>query len=94
MNAPEAYRRPSSPDFPYLIYIIVSTLPAGLANAGDLALVSQLTEADTANTVVAQVSVGTAADLAAVVAAGRELSLSLLLLDHRLSCHVRSSNQA
>ena len=66
---------------------IGSKLPAGLADAGDLALVSQLTEADTADTVVTQVSVRTAADLAAVVAAGRELCLSLLLQDHRLSSH-------
>ena len=35
-------------------------LPAGFADAGDLALIRQLTEADTADAVVAQVSVGTA----------------------------------
>ena len=65
-----------------------SKLPAGLANAGDLALVGQLTEADTANAVVPQVSVGSAADLAAVIAAAGELGLSLLLQDHRLLCHL------
>src|SRR5699024_10392300 len=73
---------------PNLFHIIDSTLPAGLADTGDLALVGQLTEADTANTVIAQVSMGSAADLAAVVAAAGELSLSLLLQDHRLLCHL------
>ena len=62
-------------------------LPAGLADAGDLALVSQLAEADTADAVVAQVSVGTAADLAAVVLTGRELGRSLLLENHRFLSH-------
>ena len=62
-------------------------LPGGLLHAGDLALVSQLTEADTADAVVAQVGVGTAADLAAVVSAGGELGLLLLLQDHRLLSH-------
>ena len=63
------------------------TSEAGLAHAGDLALISQLTEADTADAVVAQVSVRTAADLAAVVLTGRELRRSLLLENHRFLCH-------
>ena len=62
-------------------------LPAGFADAGDLALVRQLTEADTADAVVAQVSVGTAADLAAVVSTNGELRLRLLLEYHRLLSH-------
>ena len=62
-------------------------LPRSLLDAGDLALVSQLTEADTADAVVAQVSVGAATDLAAVVAAAGELRLSLLLQNHRLLSH-------
>ena len=45
-------------------------LPRCLSHAGDLALVGQLTEADTADAVVTQVGMGTAADLAAVVVAG------------------------
>ena len=45
-------------------------LPGSLAHAGDFALVGQLAEADTADAVVAQVRVGAAADLAAVVACG------------------------
>ena len=52
------------------------------SDAGDLALICQLSEADTADAVVAQISVGTAADLAAVVSAGGELRLSLLLENH------------
>ena len=63
---------------------------ARLADAGDLALVSQLTEADTADAVVAQVSVGAAADLAAVVLAGGELSRSLLFQNHRFLSHILS----
>ena len=44
------------------------------SDAGDLALVCQLTEADTADAVVAQIRMGTAADLAAVVSAGADRS--------------------
>ena len=57
------------------------TLPAGLADTGNLTLVGQLPEADTAYAVIAQVSMGSAADLAAVIAAAGELRLSLLLQD-------------
>ena len=64
------------------------TLPAGLADTGDLTLVGQLPEADTAYAVIAQVSMGSAADLAAVIAAAGELRLSLLLQDHRLFSHL------
>ena len=78
-NALSVLAEPSSRDSPNQFHIIDSTLPASLADTGDLALVSQLTEANTADTVVAQVGVGTAADLAAVVAAAGELGLSLLL---------------
>ena len=63
-------------------------LEARLSHAGDLALVRQLTEADTADAVVAQVSMGTAADLAAIVRTGGELRLALLLEDHRFLSHV------
>ena len=54
-------------------------LPACLLYAGDFALVSQLSEADTANAVIAEIGVGTAAYFAAVIAASRELRLCLLL---------------
>ena len=57
-------------------------LPAGFSHAGDLALIRQLTEADTADAVVAEVSVGAAADLAAVVLTGRVLSRPALLDFH------------
>ena len=62
-------------------------LERGFADAGDLALVRQLAEADTADAVVTQIGVGTAADLAAVVLAGGELSRSLLLENHRFLSH-------
>ena len=65
-------------------------LPGSFADAGDLALVRQLTEADTADAVVAQVSVGTAADLAAVVATGGELGRSGLLELHGKFRHFSS----
>ena len=47
----------------------------------------QFEKADTANAVVSQICVGSAADFAAVVAAGGELGLSLLLQLHRCLCH-------
>ena len=62
-------------------------LPGSLADTGDLALISQRAEADTANAVVTQVGVRAAAQLAAVVLTGGELRGSLLLQDHRLLCH-------
>ncbi len=62
-------------------------LERSLTHAGDLALVSQLTEADTANTVVPEIGVGTAAQLAAVVLAGGELGRTGLLDLHRSLCH-------
>ena len=72
------------------LFGVILTLETGLADAGDLALISQLTEADTADAVVAQVSVGAAADLAAVVLAGGELSRSLLFENHRFLSHISS----
>ena len=62
-------------------------LPRSLLDTGDLALISQFTEADTADAVVTQVSVGSSADVAAVVAASRELRFLLLLQNHCFSCH-------
>jgi hypothetical protein len=54
-------------------------LPGRLSDSRDLAFISQVTEADSADSVIPQVSVRTAADLAAVVASGGELGFSLLL---------------
>ena len=51
----------------------VRILPACLLNARNLALVGELSEANTANAVVAQIRMGSAADLAAVIVASREL---------------------
>ena len=62
-------------------------LPGCLLYTGDLTGVSALTEADTADTVLADVSVGAAADLAAVVFSRGELLLLLLLVDHGFLCH-------
>ena len=92
MRSAEA--EPSSQDSPNHFHIKTFDLklPAGLADTGDLALVGQLTEADTAYAVVTQISMGSAADLAAVVAAAGELGASLLLQDHRLSSHSSKSS--
>ena len=54
-------------------------LPGRLLDAGDLPLVRQLPEADTAHAVVAQIGVGAAADFAAVIFPAGELRLRLLL---------------
>ena len=54
-------------------------LPGSLLYARDFALVSEFTEADTADTVLAEISVGATADLAAGVFTGGIL-LRLLLL--------------
>ena len=62
-------------------------LPRCLLDSRNLSLIGQLPEADTADAVVPEVGVGTAADLAAVVAAAGELGLPLLLQDHRLFRH-------
>ena len=57
-------------------------LPGCLSYSGNLASVSELAEADTADTVLAKVRVGSATDLASVVSAGGELGFSLLLEYH------------
>ena len=54
-------------------------LPRSLAYAGDLALMSELTEADTANAVVTQISVGTTADFATVILSCGKFRRSSLL---------------
>ena len=57
-------------------------LPARLANAGNLALVGQLTEADAADAVLAEVGVRPSANLAAVILPARKLLRSALLNLH------------
>ena len=54
---------------------ILLLLPGSFFHARNLSLVGQLPEADTADAVVPEVSVGTAADFAAVIAAAGELGL-------------------
>ena len=66
-------------------------LPGCLSYARNLALVSKLTEADTADSVLTEVGVGSTTDLASVVSASRELRFSLLLKYHGLLCHSFSS---
>ena len=53
--------------------------PRGFLYTGNLALISKLPEAYTADAVVTQIGVGTSADLAPVVLTGGELGASLLL---------------
>ena len=54
-------------------------LPRCFSDAGDLAFISQIAEANPADAVISQVSVRSAADFAAVVFPGGELGLLLLL---------------
>ena len=61
------------------VFFIEYLLPRRLAYAGDLALVCEFSEADTADAELTEISVRAAADLAAVVFSGRELLLFLLL---------------
>jgi len=75
-----------------LLYKRYLLLPRSFSYAGDLALVRKFSEADTADTVFAEVSVGTTADLASVVLTGGELLLFLLLVDHGLLCHFAYSS--
>jgi hypothetical protein len=67
--------------FSYIL-IGLSLLEGCFTHAGNLALVCKLSEADTADAVVAEICMGTAADLAAVVFAGGELCRCLLLENH------------
>ena len=57
-------------------------LPGCLSYARDLALVSKLAEADTADAVLAKVSMRSTADSASGVSASGELRLLLLLKNH------------
>jgi hypothetical protein len=57
-------------------------LPRCLLYSGNLASVSKLAEADTANAILTKVSMRSATDLASVVSTSRELRLSLLLEYH------------
>ena len=56
-------------------------LPGCLSYAGTLAVVSELTEADTADSVLTEVGVRSTTDLASVVSASRKLG-GLLLLEY------------
>ena len=72
---------------PQEAYSDQTELPAGFLYTGDLALVSKLAEADTANAEFAEITVRSAANLAAVVFSGGEFLISLLLNFHRSLCH-------
>ena len=87
MQAARRLHVPLTSDVRITLESLGQFLPACLAHAGDLALVGQLAEADTADAVVAQVGVGSAADLAAVITAGGLLCFLLLLENHSFSCH-------
>jgi len=62
--------------------IVKIKLPGCLSYSGNLALVCELTEADTADAVLTEVGVGSTADLASVISASRELLFLLLLKYH------------
>ena len=48
----------------------INILPACFLDAGDLTCVSQLSEADTANAVLAKISMGSSADFTSVIGSG------------------------
>jgi hypothetical protein len=60
----------------------IAQLPACFLNAGDLTCVSQLSEADTANAVLAKISMGSSADLTSVIGSGGILCGASLLDFH------------
>ena len=64
-----------------------AALPAGFFDARDLALVSELSEADSADAVFSEVSMWSSADLASVICSRRELCRTLLLDFHGSFCH-------
>ena len=47
--------------------LAIAQLPTCFLNAGNLTCVCQLSEADTANTVLAKISMGSSADLTSVI---------------------------
>ena len=61
---------------------IAGSLPAGLLYARDLALVRELSEAYSANAILAKVSMRSSADPASVVLSGGELCRTLLFNLH------------
>ena len=69
----------------------IALLPACFLHAGDLTFVRQLSEADTANAVLAQISVRATADFASVVRSGGIFRRSCLLNLHR--CFGRSEER-
>ena len=62
-------------------------LPARLFHARNLALVSQLAEANTANAILSQISVRSAADFAPVIRLRAVFRSFLLFQNHCFSCH-------
>ena len=61
---------------------VSSLLPGSLADTRNNTLVGEFAEADAANSVLTEISVRSAADLASVVLSRAELLRSLLLDDH------------
>ena len=66
----------------FLPIVIEKLLPGCLSYSGNLALICELAEADTANSVLTEVGVRSTADLASVVSSGGVLRLLLLLENH------------
>ena len=62
-------------------------LPAGFLYAGNLSLISQFAEADSADTIFSEVCMRTAADPAAVIFSCGELLLALLFDFHCCLSH-------
>src|SRR3974390_3004178 len=79
-----------SPMLSVMLMIVLSRLPAGLHDPGDLALQGHIPKADAADSEFAQNGPGTPAQGAAVVIAHRKLGVALVLGDLRFLGHLYS----
>ena len=62
-----------------IVIVFSSFLPACLLDTGDLSLIGQFAETNSANAIFSQISVGTAADLAARICLSGKSGFALLL---------------
>ena len=69
-------------------------LPGSFLHTGNLALVGQFTEANTADAIFSQISMRPTADFTAVIMSGAELRRSLLFVNHRFFSHDSPPSQS
>ena len=66
---------------------VIPGLPGSLLYARNLTLVSEITEANAADTELTEIRMRASADLAAIVSSGGELLIFLLFQNHSFLCH-------